>query len=272
MSSNRLMEILARKNQEVTQLKQQVPLRQLQQEAMKTPPAKDFTAAISERLEHQPPAIIAEIKFASPSAGTICEASEQLAASTALGYQNAGATCLSVLTDKEFFNGSIEYLRAARQACDLPILCKDFMLDPWQVWQARQAGADAILLIAAALSDQQCIELADEAHKAQMSIVIEIHKEAELKRVLRQDYLAGALIGINNRDLTSFKTSLQTSELLLPAVPSHQMAITESGIKTPQDIERLHHAGASAFLIGESLMRTASPEAALRQLLESVNL
>ena len=287
--AGRLAEILTHKTTEVAAAQQAWPLAQVRAAAQTAPPVRHFAAALAQRARSQPPAVIAEIKFASPSAGVISAAGAVAAGTTAAGttaagadrasalaasYAAGGAACLSVLTDSRFFAGSFDYLSAVRASCELPVLCKDFIVDPWQIWRARAAGADAVLLIVAALnSDEQLRALAAEARRAQMTILVEVHSLAELKRALAEptlnDPLNPSIIGINNRDLATLATSLQTSEKLLPLAPPERLKVSESGLRTGADLVRLRRAGAQAFLIGESLMRQADPGAALAELLAS---
>ncbi len=206
--------------------------------------------------------IIAEVKKGSPSRGIICADFDPVA--IAEQYQDAGATCLSVLTDQQYFYGHLRYLGLIREQVSLPLLCKDFIIDAYQLYQARLAGADAVLLIAAALDDEQLRDLAEEAKALRLDTLLEVHDADEMQRALE---LPVDLIGINNRDLRTFVTDLGISEALAALVPEEQLAIAESGITSRADIERLQRAGARAFLIGESLMREADIAAKLRELL-----
>ena len=292
--AGRLAEILTHKTTEVAAAQQAWPLAQVRAAAQTAPPVRHFAAALAQRARSQPPAVIAEIKFASPSAGVISAAGASAAGTTAAGttaadttaagadrasalaasYAAGGAACLSVLTDSRFFAGSFDYLSAVRANCELPVLCKDFIVDPWQIWRARAAGADAVLLIVAALNaDERLRALAAEAKRAQMTILVEVHSLAELKRALAEpalnDPLNPSIIGINNRNLATLATSLETSEQLLPLAPPERLKVSESGLRTGADLVRLRRAGAQAFLIGESLMRQADPGAALAELLAS---
>ena len=207
-------------------------------------------------------ALIAEIKRASPSKGLICE--DFRPADHARSYAAGGAACLSVLTDGPYFQGHADYLVAAREAVDLPVLRKDFMLDPWQVAEARAVGADAVLLIVAALSDAQMHELEAAALEHRMDVLVEVHDEAELERAAR---LATRLVGINNRDLRSFRTDLAVTERLAAIAPPNALLVGESGIATHAECERLARAGVRCFLVGESLMRQDDLQAATRRLL-----
>ena len=207
-------------------------------------------------------AIIAEVKKGSPSKGIIREDFDPV--SIACSYERGGASCLSVLTDEHYFYGSLDYLGQIRAQVDLPLLRKDFLIDPYQVFQARVAGADAILLIAAAVDDGQLLKLATLATELQLDTLLEIHNSVELERALK---LPVDLIGINNRDLQTFATDLGVTEQLAGIIPQHQVAVAESGIHSRADIERLQQAGAGAFLIGESLMRETDIEMKLASLL-----
>jgi indole-3-glycerol phosphate synthase len=224
----------------------------------KAPPARDFAAALSRDGLN----VIAELKRASPSLGVIREA--YVPSELAGQLQRAGAAALSVLTEEEFFCGSLADLREARKVAGIPVLRKDFMVDPWQVWEARAAGADSFLLIAAALSDGALMELLQLGRSMKMEPLVEVHSRQELERVLR----AGArIIGVNNRDLRNFQVRLETSLELVERIPEDCVGVSESGLRTHEDLVRLRAAGFDAFLIGEHLMRTADPAAALENLL-----
>ncbi|OIO70543.1 MAG: indole-3-glycerol phosphate synthase TrpC [Zetaproteobacteria bacterium CG12_big_fil_rev_8_21_14_0_65_55_1124] len=224
---------------------------------------RNFSAALAERIERKQNAVIAEVKKASPSKGIIRDDFDPVAIAGA--YAKAGANCLSVLTDVHYFQGSDDYLRQIRHAVELPILRKDFMLDPYQVIEARAMGADAVLLILAMLSDAQAAELAATAREQGLCILPEAHNREELERAL---LLETRLIGINNRNLHDFSISLETTIELLPDVPQDKILITESGIHTPADIRRMNEADVYGFLVGESLMRQPCPGAALISLLK----
>jgi indole-3-glycerol phosphate synthase len=234
-------------------------------------PARGFEAALRRqvRLAADPgpladPAVIAEIKKASPSKGVIRPDFDP--AAIARSYADGGATCLSVLTDRQFFQGANEYLEAARDACILPVLRKDFMVDPWQVMEAVAIGADCILLIVAALADGQMAELEACARELGVDVLVEVHDADELQRALR---LQTRLVGINNRDLRSFEVSLQTTLSLLGQVPEDRLLVTESGILSPQDVISMRDRGVHAFLVGEAFMRAPDPGTALRELMLS---
>lgn len=256
-----LNEIAAYKRGWVDACKARVPVAELRQQAALYTPL-DFAGALAGRISARSNAVIAEVKKASPSRGVIRADFDPL--QIARAYEAAGATCLSVLTDVRYFQGSDDYIRQIRQAARLPILRKDFMLDPYQIIEARAMGADAILLILAMLSDAQATELAAAAREQGLSILPEVHNREELERALLLDT---RLIGINNRNLHDFSINLQTSIDLLPHVPEGKILITESGFHTPDDIRTMNAAGVHGFLVGESLMRQPDPGAALRSLL-----
>jgi len=261
--SSILREIAAYKRQWVAQCKTQVSEEALLQRAKAYAP-RDFTAALQQRIAVQENAVIAEIKKASPSKGLIREDFDPV--SLAESYVNGGATCLSVLTDKKYFQGSDRFLENIRSAVNLPILRKDFMLDTYQVTEARALGADAILIILAMVDDILAAELTAAAREQGLSILPEVHNRAELERALK---LNTQLIGINNRNLHSFATSLQTTTELLSHVREDKTIITESGIHTSDDIRYMNEAGIYGFLIGESLMRQPDPGTELISLLGS---
>ncbi len=224
------------------------------------PPGRDFTAAI-ERRSAEGPAVIAEIKRASPSAGLIREYFDP--AEIASSYELGGAAALSVLTDREYFQGHPAYLQAARNHCALPVLRKDFIIDPWQVLETRAMGADCLLLIVAALGAAQLQDLAGEAEEIGLDVLVEVHDENELEIALNTPT---RLVGVNNRDLHRFTTDLSTSERLRPMIPSGRCMITESGIHTRQDVERMLGIDVTAFLVGEAFMRAEDPGRALQEL------
>jgi len=253
--------ILARKAEEVAERKQQAPLEQVVAEAKAQPPARGFIAALKQRIAQGDPAIIAEVKKASPSKGVIRE--DFRPAAIATSYAQGGAACLSVLTDRDFFQGHEDYLLQARAACDLPVLRKDFTIDPYQVWEARALGADCILLIVAALSDDLMAELFAAANEAGMDTLVEVHTEEELQRALKLD---AEMVGINNRNLHTFDTSLETTFALLKGMPANRLVVTESGIHTPADVQRMRDGGVDTFLVGEAFMRADDPGVELKRL------
>jgi indole-3-glycerol phosphate synthase len=224
------------------------------------PPVRDFVAAMRAKR----PAVIAEIKRASPSRGVLREEFDP--AAIARSYEKGGAACMSVLTDKDFFQGAGEHLSAARAACSLPVLRKDFLIDPYQVFESRALGADCVLLIAACLEDREMRELEALARGVGMAVLVEVHDESELARALK---LETPLLGINNRNLRSFETRLETTLDLLPRVPPDRLVITESGILSQADVARMRQHGVEAFLVGEAFMRAHDPGAALAELFRS---
>ncbi len=256
-----LRKILARKRAEVEERSRRLPLAELRQRLVSASPPRGFARAIQNRLAAKQPAVIAEIKKASPSKGVL--RADFHPAEIARSYERHGATCLSVLTDKDFFQGADEYLQQARAACALPVLRKDFTIDAYQVYEARLLGADAILLIVAALGDAQMRELAALATELNMDVLVEVHDAAELDRAL---VLGTPLIGINNRDLRTFHTTLQTTIDLLGRIPRDRTVVTESGILAPKDVALMRTHGVNAFLVGEAFMRTPDPGATLAQL------
>lgn len=256
-----LARILATKAWEIAAARAARPLATLQQEARSAPPVRDFVGALRRRVGAGAPGVVAEIKKASPSRGVLRPIFDP--AAIACRYEAGGATCLSVLTDREYFQGAPGDLIAARGACSLPVLRKDFVLDEYQVVESRALGADCILLIVAALDDARLLTLETLARELGMAVLAEVHDAVELDRALR---LATPLIGINNRNLRTFDVTLETTLELLPHVPGERLVVTESGILAPADVARLAAAGVHAFLVGEAFMRAADPGAALRAL------
>jgi indole-3-glycerol phosphate synthase len=249
-----LERILATKRDEVAHAQTQRSLAEVRSDAEDRRDVRDFVEAIKNKLTRSRPAVIAEIKKASPSKGVLRAHFEP--AQIAVSYAANGAACLSVLTDAQYFQGSLQDLAVARSCSGLPVLRKDFVVDRYQIFQARAAGADAILLIVATLSDAQLNDYEAIATALGMAVLVEIHDATELNRALR---LNTPLIGINNRNLRSFETSLQTTLNLLPQVPSDRIVVTESGILAPPDVARMRKAGVQAFLVGEALMRAPDP-------------
>jgi indole-3-glycerol phosphate synthase len=259
--SDILRRIVAVKIEEIAEARRRCDAASMRREALAQPAARDFVAALRARIAAGQAAVIAEIKKASPSKGVIRE--HFVPARIAASYAQHGAACLSVLTDRQFFLGEAAHLQQARSACSLPVLRKDFMVDAYQVDEARAWGADCILLIAACLDDAQLAELEAQALDLGMAVLVEVHDGDELQRALR---LKTPLIGINNRNLRSFEVSLQTTLSLLPQVPADRLLVTESGILGRADVQRMRAAGVNAFLVGEAFMRAEDPGAALADL------
>jgi len=256
-----LQKILQRKHEEVAERAARTPLRELSARAADAPPVRGFAAAIEAKIAAGAPAVIAEVKKASPSKGVIRADFDP--AAIARSYESGGATCLSVLTDIDFFQGADDYLRQARASCALPVLRKDFTVDAYQVAEARVLGADCILLIAAALDDDRLAALSEQALELDMDVLVEVHDLAELERALQ---VPAPLLGINNRDLRTFDVSLDTTLSLKAVVPGDRRLVTESGILAPADVRRMRAAGVDAFLVGEAFMRETDPGAALQRL------
>ncbi len=259
--SDILERILARKAEEVRARAARLPLAELAARCADLSATRGFADALATRAEAGLPAVIAEVKKASPSAGVIRADFDP--AAIARSYAAGGATCLSVLTDEAFFQGSDAYLRQARAACALPVLRKDFVVDPYQVYEARALGADCILLIMTALTDARLLELALLASELDLDVLAEVHDGAELERALD---LPVRLIGVNNRNLRTFQTTLDNTLVLRDRVPADRLLVSESGIHTPGDVVRLRAAGVHAFLVGEAFMRAADPGAELARL------
>lgn len=249
-----LQKILIRKQQEIAERSQAVPLANLMERAENADTPRGFVQAIEAKINSGQAGVIAEIKKASPSKGVLRP--HFLPAEIAQSYEKNGAACLSVLTDKDFFQGDELYLQQAREATSLPVIRKDFIIDPYQVYEARAINADCILLIVSALTDQQLTDLSDLALQLDMDVLVEVHDEAELERAL---WLNLPLIGINNRNLNTFETSLDTTIALLNRIPEGHTVITESGIHTPDDVALMRSHHVNGFLIGEAFMRADDP-------------
>ena len=278
--SDILNQIVAVKRQEVALAQTKSPLSAVRADAESRVLTRDFVGAMHHKLQAGAAAVIAEIKKASPSKGVLradCEPSD-IAQSYALGNAQGGApqggvngaaqgvvsaACLSVLTDRQFFQGCPDYLKLARASCELPVLRKDFMIDPYQIYESRAMGADCVLLIAACLDDGLMVELEAVARSLDMAVLVEVHDAAELERALR---LKTPLIGVNNRNLHTFEVSLNTTLSLLPQIPADRILVTESGIANRQDVQALRGAGVHAFLVGEAFMRAPEPGLALADL------
>ena len=256
-----LKKIVARKHEEIAARAAQHPLEALREQAAAADAPRGFVASLQRRIDAGGAGVIAEIKKASPSKGVLREDFDP--AAIAASYARHGAACLSVLTDHDFFQGSEAYLQQARAACALPVIRKDFIVDPYQVVEARAIGADCILLIVACLEDERMAELNGLAQSLGMDVLVEVHDADELQRALA---LPGALLGINNRNLRTFEVSLDTTLDLLPAIPAERMVVTESGIHTPEDVARMRARGVHAFLVGEAFMRAPDPGERLAEL------
>jgi indole-3-glycerol phosphate synthase len=260
--SDTLARINAYKREEIAAAKARVPEGEMRRRAEAAPPPRGFTAALRRAVAAGRYGLIAEIKRASPSKGLIRHDFD--VADLARAYRDGGATCLSVLTDGPEFQGALDDLKTARDTVELPVLRKDFMLDPYQVYEARAWGADCILLIVASLSDEEAARLEALALELGMDALIEVHDTNELRRALR---LRSPMIGINNRNLKTLKVYLETTETLTRTVPAERLPVSESGLASPADLARMARAGARCFLIGEALMRQADVAAATRALL-----
>ena len=259
--SDILNTILARKADEVAARRAQVPLAALQARLAEAPPLRGFARALHQSIADGDPAVIAEVKKASPSKGVIRP--DFHPADIAVSYEFGGASCLSVLTDADFFQGSDAYLQQARNACSLPVLRKDFVIDPYQIVEARVLGADCVLLIVSALDDHQLADLSNTALELGLDVLVEVHDVDELERALQ---VPVPLIGINNRNLRTFEVSLDTTLAMKDMVPADRLLVTESGITGPQDVARMRSAGVNAFLVGEAFMRFDEPGVGLREL------
>jgi len=259
--SDILEKIVAVKHQEVAAAQRRKSLAAVRADAESRVLTRDFVGAMRSKIAAGPPAVIAEIKKASPSKGVLRE--EFIPADIAQSYAEYGAACLSVLTDVDFFQGSVDFLKQARASCQLPVLRKDFMVDAYQIYESRCMGADAVLLIAACLDDAQMKDFEAIARNLDMAVLVEVHDQAELDRALK---LKTPLIGVNNRNLKSFEVSLDTTLTLRSHVPADRILVTESGIQTREDVLRMGAAGINAFLVGEAFMRASDPGVALAEL------
>lgn len=264
--SDILNKIIAVKHEEVAAAITRKPLAVMRADAESRVLTRDFVGALRTKIAAGQSAVIAEVKKASPSKGLL--RADFIPADIAQSYAENGAACLSVLTDKDFFQGSVDYLKQARASCALPVLRKDFIVDAYQVYESRVMGADCILLIAACLDDSQMKALEALALSLDMSVLVEVHDRAELDRALA---LKTPLVGINNRNLKTFDVSLQTTLDLIDAVPAERLLVTESGVSTPADVARLRAAGVHAFLVGEAFMRAEDPGLALAGLFFPAN-
>ncbi len=256
-----LKKIIHRKWEEIAEAQLLVPEQQLVDLVETAPSVRGFVDSMKKRINAGEPAVIAEIKKASPSKGVLREDFDP--AAIAASYENGGACCLSVLTDADFFQGSVAYLKQARQHCQLPVLRKDFMIDAYQVYEARVMGADCILLIVACLEDEQMQQLSDLAQQLGMDVLVEVHDAEELQRALR---LPLPMVGINNRNLRTFETSLQTTLDLIKQIPDQRLVVTESGILAAADVALMRENHVHAFLVGEAFMRSDDPGQRLSEL------
>jgi indole-3-glycerol phosphate synthase len=256
-----LNKIVAVKHEEIAAAKKKRSLEAVREDAFSRVLTRDFEGALRAKIAAGKPAVIAEVKKASPSKGVL--RADFIPADIAQSYAEHGAACLSVLTDRQFFQGEPDFLKQARASCDLPVLRKDFMVDAYQVYEARSMGADCILLIAACLSDAQMAELEGVARSLDMAVLVEVHDAEELQRALK---LQTKLVGINNRNLRTFEVSLDTTLGMLQDVPADRLLVTESGILKREDVQRMRAAGVHAFLVGEAFMRAEDPGVALAEL------
>jgi indole-3-glycerol phosphate synthase len=263
--SDILNQIVAVKREEIAAAQKRVPPAAMRADAESRVLTRDFEGALRRKIAAGQSAVIAEIKKASPSKGVL--RADFIPADIAQGYAEGdgktSAACLSVLTDRQFFQGQVDYLKQARASCDLPVLRKDFIVDPYQVYESRAMGADCILLIVACLEDPLMAELEAIARGLDMAVLVEVHDRPELERALK---LRTPLVGINNRNLRTFEVSLQTTLAMLGSVPADRLVVTESGITTPEDVKQMRDAGVNAFLVGEAFMRADDPGLALAQL------
>ncbi|MDD0813616.1 indole-3-glycerol phosphate synthase TrpC [Curvibacter sp. HBC28] len=259
--SDILNKIVAVKHEELAASLKKVPLAAMRADAESRVLTRDFVGALRQKIAAGQAAVIAEVKKASPSKGVI--RADFIPADIAQSYAEHGAACLSVLTDKQFFQGSVDFLKQARASCALPVLRKDFLIDAYQVYEARAMGADAILLIAACLDDAQMADFEAIARSLDMAVLVEVHDRAELERALR---LKTPLVGINNRNLRTFEVTLDTTLGMLADVPADRLLVTESGILAPADVARMREANVHAFLVGEAFMRAPDPGEALARL------
>jgi indole-3-glycerol phosphate synthase len=259
--SDILNQIVEVKREEVAAAKKRVPLEAMRDDALSRVLTRDFAGALRAKIANGQSAVIAEIKKASPSKGLLRE--DFIPADIAQSYAEAGAACLSVLTDRQFFQGQNDFLKQARASCGLPVLRKDFVIDPYQVYESRVVGADCILLIAACLDDARMAELEAIALGLDMAVLVEVHDRAELERAVK---LKTPLLGINNRDLRTFDVKLETTLALKELVPAGKLLVTESGILARSDVQRMREAGVHAFLVGEAFMRAEDPGTALQAL------
>lgn len=259
--SNILDAIVAVKHQEIAAAKKRISLQDVRADAQSRVLTRDFVGALRQKIAQGQAAVIAEIKKASPSKGVL--RADFIPADIAQSYAEHGAACLSVLTDVQFFQGQVDYLKQARASCPLPVLRKDFMVDEYQIYASRAMGADCVLLIAACLDDAQLQDLEAIALGLDMAVLVEVHDATELERALK---LKTPLLGINNRNLQTFAVSLETTLALIPQVPTDRLLITESGILTRDDVLKMRTAGVHAFLVGEAFMRAPEPGHALADL------
>ena len=256
-----LNQIVAVKREEIAAAQRKIPLAAMRADAESRVLTRDFEGALRRKIAAGKSAVIAEVKKASPSKGVL--RADFIPADIAQSYAESGAACLSVLTDRQFFQGQVDYLKQARASCDLPVLRKDFMVDAYQIYESRAMGADCVLLIAACLDDAAMAQLEAIARSLDMAVLVEVHDRAELDRALK---LKTPLVGINNRNLRTFEVSLEATLSLLKDVPADRLVVTESGILGVADVKTMRDAGVHAFLVGEAFMRADDPGAALAEL------